>query len=123
MEYNFRIDVDGCGSIWCQDVTGLNVSTPSGSPARPRLPGLTKYGNITLRRGMTASDEVLGWIQSCAAGKIARKRATITLMGEDGSDTATWQIKDAWALKYSFSEIAGEAPETAIETLEIGYTA
>jgi phage tail-like protein len=123
MEYNFRIDVDGCGLIWCQDVNGIDISTQASIPSRPRRPGLTKYGNITLRRGMTASDEVLGWIQSCADGNVARKLATITLMGEDGSDTATWQIKDAWALKYSFSEIAGEAPEIAIETLELAYTA
>ena len=57
-----------------------------------KLPGLVKYGNLTLKWGITDSLELYNWRKMVEQGKTkdARKNIAVILMDEEGSPAARW---------------------------------
>ncbi|CAJ1317740.1 MULTISPECIES: phage tail protein [Paenibacillus] len=94
---------------------GNEVTTPR------KLPGLTKYGNITLKWGVTDSTELYKWLEDCSNGTITRQDVTITAIDETGQDKAAWQIIQAWPTKYTAPNFNGSGKEVAIETIELAH--
>ncbi|CAG7640830.1 phage tail protein [Paenibacillus allorhizosphaerae] len=92
---------------------GNHVTTPR------KLPGLTKYGNITLKWGATDSLDFYNWFKDCTNGTIKRETVAITAIDEKGQDIASWTVKEAWPTKYTAPDFNATASEVAIETLEI----
>ncbi|MBM7868048.1 phage tail protein [Heliobacterium gestii] len=86
-----------------------------------KMPGLAKYGNITLKRGVTDSMDLFNWIQACIDGKITRNTVTITAIDESGADKASWTVTAAWPCKYTAPNFNGNGGEVAIESLELAH--
>ena len=84
-----------------------------------KIPGLKKYGNITLKQGVTDSGVLYDWITTGINGEIERKTLTITLLNETQAPAASWQIINAWPTKYTAPDFNATSSEIAIETLEI----
>ncbi len=86
-----------------------------------KLSGLTKYGNITLKKGLIDSMALYEWrklVEDSGAVK-ARKSISLILVDEENNEKAQWDIMDAWPTKYSSSGFSAKANEVVIETLEI----
>jgi phage tail-like protein len=91
-------------------------------PTTPRkLPGLRKYGNVTLKWGITDSLELYKWRKLVEDGKIdkARCNVAIVLMDEEGNPKARWTFENAWPSKYDAPDLNAKGTDVAIETLEI----
>ena len=92
-----------------------------------KLSGLTKYGNITLKGGMTTGGnalELFQWFADVSAGLIAQRRRTvaISVLDEVGkSETARWVVQDAWPIKYDPSDLSGKGNEVMIELMELTH--
>jgi phage tail-like protein len=86
-----------------------------------KLSGLTKYGNVTLKWGMTDSRELESWHDAILAGQIManRKQVTIVVQDEAGSDKARFVVTDAWPSKYTVSGLNGKGNEVLIESVEL----
>ena len=86
-----------------------------------KLPGLTKYGNITLKWGVTDSMELYNWHKQIVAGQIKdqRKKVKIIVIDESGADKASYVVTDAWPTKYDPSDLNGKGNEVFIEVLEL----
>ncbi len=86
-----------------------------------KLPGLTKYGNITLKWGVTDSTELYDWHRKIVAGQIsdARKPVKIIVIDEEGNDKASFLVQEAWPTKYDPSDLNGKGNEVFIELLEL----
>ena len=86
-----------------------------------KLDGLTKYGNITLKKGVTDSTQLHDWHNDILAGKISanRKKVVIVVMDEAGTDKARFVISEAWPMKYQPSALNAKGNEVLIETLEL----
>jgi phage tail-like protein len=86
-----------------------------------KLSGLTKYGNITLKKGLTDSMDLYNWqLQVEQKGALNnRKNLSLTLMDEEGNEKAQWDVVDAWPTKYSPSGFNAKGNEVMIETLEL----
>ena len=69
---------------------------------RRKLPGLTKFGNVTLKRGVTASLELVNWHLQVVRGQIAaaRKQVAIVVLDAAVQDLARFVVTDAWPVKY-----------------------
>lgn len=94
-----------------------------------KLPGLTKYSNITLKWGMTEDKALYDWMTSVIGGDaavngtdISPEDITIELLAEDGITVrASWQITRAWPCKYTGPDFNANSSEVAFESLELAH--
>lgn len=127
-QFRFRVDIDGVGQAGFNECTFADTTTDpveyregNEDPVFRKLSGLTKYGNITLKWGITDSDILYKWRQQVidTGAQKARKSIMITLIDEEGIDKSQWSIRDAWPSKYDPPDFSAKGNEVAIETLEI----
>lgn len=125
--FRYKVSVGGTDAGF-NEVTGFDISIDSieyreGDDATTpyKLPGLTKYSNITFKHGITDSMELYNWIKSCVEGKIERKVVTISAMGESGSVVAVWQLSEAWPVKYTGPDFNALGSDVAIESMELAH--
>jgi phage tail-like protein len=91
-------------------------------PAHVRkLDGLTKYGNIVMKWGVTDSTELHDWHKAILAGQIQsnRKQVAIIVADESGTDKARFVVTDAWPVKYQPTALNGKGNEVFVELLEL----
>ena len=126
--FRYMVEIDGLEAGGFSEVSGFDASidvieyregdmvdTPS------KMPGLKKYGNITLKQGVTDSTVMYDWIMLGVEGEVERKTLTITLLDATGAATASWQVINAWPTRYQAPDFNASASEVAIETLEIAH--
>ena len=67
-----------------------------------KVPGLTKFSNIVLKRGVYKDDnDAFNWFNNFRQNK-ERRDITISLLNEDHEPTVVWRVRDTWpvAIKY-----------------------
>ena len=84
-----------------------------------KFPGLTKYSNLILKRGLTRSQDVYEWFKQTKQGHLERRDITISVLNEKKEHLAVWNLKNCWPTKYSGSPLKAKNSEVAIETLEV----
>lgn len=126
--YRFRIELDGVERGGFQECSGLDFSQDpieyreGPDPLYPRkLPGLTKYSNITLKWGITKDEELWDWREQALKGTIQRKNGSIILVDDEGNDKTRWNFEAAWPAKWTGPTFNATANEVAVETLEIAH--
>ena len=126
--FRFRLEIDGLTQAGFSEVmigesTTEAVDYREGTePAHVRkLSGLTKFGNITLKNGVTDSLELWDWHKQIVNGQIATNRKTVAIVVQDeaGSDKARFVVSEAWPMKYDPSDLNGKGNEVFIELLEL----
>lgn len=126
--FRFRVEIEGLQQAGFSEVTGFDASfdvvpyREGNEVITPRkLPGLARYGNISLKWGATESMELYEWIQECVQGTVERKTVTIIAVDEEGGDAATWQVIEAWPVRYTAPSFNGSGSEVALELLELAH--
>jgi phage tail-like protein len=126
--YRFRIEIAGIqaggfSEAFIEPTTTDVIEYREGSdPSHVRkLPGLTKFGNVTLKRGISASLELFNWHLQVVRGQIANARRTVVIvvLDEAGQDVARFQVSDAWPTKYDPGDLNAKGNEVFIESLEL----
>ena len=127
----FFFEVDWGGTLVAfSEVTGLNIEAQvieyrdGSSPefSMIKMPGLKKYGNITLKRGVFAGDnEFFEWLNKIKLNSPERRDLTITLKNEDQQPVMTWKILNAWPTKLTSPDLKASANEAAIESIEVAH--
>ncbi len=88
-----------------------------------KLNGLNKYGNITLKWGITESKELAEWhqliVDDATSLDDARRTVVIRMQNEAGVNTAAFEIFKAWPCKYDPSDLNATGNEAAIDMLEL----
>jgi phage tail-like protein len=126
--FNFRVEIDGIARAAFREVSGLESETAvveyrvGGEPTTVRkLPGLTKYANIVLRRGITQDAELWNWRQTVVQGNVDRRNGSIILLDDDGTELVRWNFFHGWIAKWEGPALNAQANEVAIETIEIAH--
>ena len=86
-----------------------------------KLPGLTKYPNVTLKRGITGRTDLFEWWKAVRDGQIQRRNVTITLLDEQRQAVLRWHLRDAFPVKIEGPSLNASGNEVAIETLELAH--
>ncbi|MCC7577323.1 MAG: phage tail protein [Methanomethylovorans sp.] len=127
-QFRFRVEIDGITQAGFSECTFADTTTDpveyregNEIPVFRKLSGLTKYGNITLKWGITDSMDLYIWRQQVidTGAQDARRNMSIILLDEAGNDRARWNIASAWPSKYDPVDFSAKGNEVAIETLEI----
>jgi phage tail-like protein len=85
-----------------------------------KMPGLQKYSNITLKRGVFAGDnEFFNWMNTVKMNTIERRDITISLLNENHEPVVVWKVKNAWPTKIQSTDLKADGNEVAIESMEI----
>ena len=86
------------------------------------MPGLTKGGNIILKKGILVKDNnFFNWYDAIKMNTIKRETVTIQLLDEGGKLIMTWRLTNAWPTKISSLDLKSDANEVTIETLELAH--
>jgi phage tail-like protein len=126
--FNFLVEIDGITQAGFQECSGLDSTTASidyreGNDGRlhRKLLGLNTFSAISLKRGITDSDELWKWRQSVADGKADRRNGSVVLLDEKGDAKIRWSFRNAWPSKWTGPSFNAGGNAIAIETLEITH--
>lgn len=128
-KFNFEVKWDAT-VMHFQEVSGLDVEAQpieyrsSNSPEFSviKMPGLKKYGNVTLKKGIVPNNSQFAeWHNQITMNTVKRTTMTITLQDESGAPTMTWTLSNAWPTKISSTDLKSESNDVAIDTMEIAH--
>jgi len=126
--FSFLVEIGGITQAGFSDCSGFGASTDpieyrEGGETKTvrKLPGLTKYTNITLKWGLTDSRELYNWYRDVVNGKIERKNGSIILLDLEGNEKVRWNFFDAWPTKWDGPDFTAKGNDVAIETLELAH--
>jgi phage tail-like protein len=130
-KFHFIVEWGGA-RIGFTEVTGLDFETEvieyreGSSPTynKTRQPGLTKYKNITLKRGTFLGDfDYYKWwrqtIMFQEGKEKFRRDITIQLLDEEHQPIITWTLRKAWPSKVQSTDLKADSNEVAIESIEL----
>jgi phage tail-like protein len=128
---HFRLKLGGKETVGVfKEVTGLDSETEiqehkstdaNGNPYVRKVPGATKWSNITLKRGIDAQKGLWEWRNTVIkeGPDKARIEGTIELCDYDGKALVTYQFEQGWPSKYSGASLNASSNEIAMEELQI----
>jgi phage tail-like protein len=125
----FRLEIDGIQVAGFSEVV-LGASSTDVIDYREgneptlgirKLAGLTRYGNVVLKRGLTESSELYNWRKQVVDGAIAtaRRSVAVVVCDEARNDVTRFLVRNAWPAKYEAPAFNAKGNEVAIETLEL----
>ena len=133
---NFRFTLE-LGSVQVAgfaECTGLNIETKvleykegGNNLTTLKFPEASTYGNVTLKRGVTASSDLIDWQLDVATGTFEKNSRSsnpsiaIVLMDETGASVRRWNLVRAFPVKWVGPDLKATGNEVAIETLEIAH--
>jgi phage tail-like protein len=130
--YNFEVIIKGVSDDGAAvrgsfaEVSGLEVEV---SPIEYRnggeditvrkVPGLKKFTNITLKRGIIGDLAFWNWIVEAMNGLVRRTEGSVVLLDENRREVMRWNFRRGWPCKWSGPGLNAKNNEIAMETLEI----
>jgi phage tail-like protein len=114
-------ECSGLGSE--NEVVESRASGPDGRPITKKIPGNLKWGNITLKQGITDDMDMWDWRKQIEQGNVdaARKNGSLVLYSHAGQEIARWNFINAWPAKINGPSINATSNEIAIEELELAH--
>jgi phage tail-like protein len=106
-------------------IEAIDYREGSDAPHVRKLSGLTKFGNVTLKRGATTGGDALDlfkWHNDVSAGLVSDNRRTVVISVRDetgDAEVARFVISDCWPVKYDPSDLNAKGNEVVIELLEL----
>ena len=127
--FNFLVEIDGITAAGFAECSGLSSETDvieyrEGSDRTlsvRKIPGLTRYANVTLRRGITTNRELWDWRQTVIDGQASRRTVTITLLDETATPVMRWNLREAWPVKLEGPTLRARGNDVAIESIELAH--
>lgn len=125
-KYNFLVDIDGVTRAGFTEASGLTIDTDAmdyreGSDVTQnvrKLKGLTKYTNISLKRGYTQDRELWKWYKATINGATERRSLEVALLNEERDEVLRWRVREAWIAKMDIGPFNATSNEVAIEAVD-----
>jgi phage tail-like protein len=132
--FNFRIEISvpGVAPSLCDaafsECDGLEMTMDvktiregGNNGTQVRLAGPVNYGQVTLKRGMTASADLWSWFEAVLANPALRADGEVVLLAPDRSERARIVLRRCVPLKVKAPPLNAKDGVVAIEELQIAY--
>jgi phage tail-like protein len=89
-----------------------------------KLPGRQSFGNITLKRGMTASVELWDWLNRLSLSttkKDEKKDISVVVYDGQGGEKFRWNLTKAYPVKWSSPTMQTDQSSILVESLELTF--
>jgi phage tail-like protein len=124
--FRFRVEIQGIqqmGFTECSSI-GSHIEVveyrEGGDVASVRkLPGKVSYPDITLKWGMTNSQEIYDWHRDVVQGKIKRVHGSVVQFDDTGKEQLRWDFFNAWPSKWDGPAFNAKGNDVSIETLTL----
>jgi phage tail-like protein len=87
-----------------------------------KRPGIHRYGNIKLTKGVIANRALWDWCARLMAGNIERHNGTIHVLDDNhdkGAPKISYDFVAAWPCKWSGLKLDGKGSATLVEEIEL----
>lgn len=127
--FHFSVDWGGTKAEF-SEVSGLNIETQvieyrhglSPQFSMIKMPGIQKFGNITMKRGIFKKDnDYYNWVNEIKMNTIKRRDITIKLLDEDHNPVMIWKAINAFPVKLEGAALKASGNEVAIESIEVAH--
>jgi phage tail-like protein len=125
----FKLEIGGIARAGFNEVT---IAAATTDPIEHRtgeqeahlqkIPGLTKFGNITLKYGMTDSTDLDEWRQQVVDGDPAeqvRKDVFILALDGHGDEKARLHVIRAWPNEVKYSDFSSKGNDVALQSVTL----
>lgn len=113
-----------------QEVSGLSSETQvieyRGGDSKVfstvKMPGIKKFSNVTLKRGIFKSDSSM-WekYNQIKMNTIKREQITISLLDEAQKPAMSWLLTNAFPVKITVTDMKSDGNEIAVESIELAH--
>jgi phage tail-like protein len=129
VKFQFSVKI-GSDDILFQEVTGLTSETQvieyrvgkSQVYSTTKMPGIKKFGNVTLKKGIFKDDKKL-WdmYNKIKMNTFERQTVVISLLDESNSVAMSWNLSNAFPCKMTVADLKADANDVAVETIELAH--
>ena len=124
--FNFRVEIDGTQIAGFSECSGLDTEVAvieyregDDKAGIRKLPGLAKFGDIVLKRGVGKSNELHNWLRNIINGVPDRRNGSVVLMDADRTEVSRWKFSNAWIRQIEGPTLNATGNDVAIETIEL----
>lgn len=129
--YRFAIEIQGIQEAEFLECSGLQVEVKA-EPYEEgglngfthKLPGRRSYSNITLKRGLTSSTQLLDWLDRIgtldAKGSEVRN-VSILLLDHTGTPQRRYNLTGAFPTKWTGPSLNASTSTTLVESVELAF--
>ena len=128
LSFRFLVEIQGLIVGGFSEVSGLQAETETEDIREGgvndyvhKLPKITKYPNITLKRGITDSAALWNWHQDVVNGIIKRKSGFIILLDGEGNEKWRWSFERAYPVQWTGPELSADSNTVAVESIELAH--
>jgi phage tail-like protein len=126
----FKIDVGGIITGYFTECSGLGSETEitehkvvneKGVEVVMKIPGRLKWGDITLKRGITSDMGLWDWRKMVEDGDVvgARRDGSIVMYDQSLTEKARWNFLQAWPSKISGPTPKADSNEISVEEMTL----
>jgi phage tail-like protein len=126
--FNYIIEIGGITAGGFSEVSGLDAEVQpidyrnGDEDFVPRkLPGLKRFPNIVLKRGIIGNLDLFKWLNTALTGAVDRREGAIILRDEQRNEVMRWKFTRGWATKLAGPALKGDGNAIAVETLDIAH--
>ncbi len=126
LSFRFLVEIQGLVVGGFSEVSGIQAETEFEEVREGgvndhvhKLPKITKYSNLTLKRGVTDSEALWHWYQDVVRGRLKRRSIFVVLVDESGAERWRWSFIDAYPVRWTGPEMRADGSAVAIEALEL----
>jgi phage tail-like protein len=102
--FNFLVEIDGIAQAKFSECSGLDSTVEpiefregGDNTTVRKLPGRATYSDITLKWGLTDSDELWQWYKLVVRGNVQRKNGSIVVYDlANATEVARWNFVSGW---------------------------
>lgn len=124
--FNFGLEFQGAIAGYFTEISGVGseheiiehkVVDSKGHELIEKIPGRLKWGDITLKRGITSSLDLWEWRSLVEQGDMdgARKNGSIVMYDRTYAEVARWNFINGWPSKVSGPTLKADSNEFGIE--------
>lgn len=130
--FHFAVEVQGVINGYFTEVSGLgsenevitsNVVNEKGIEIVMKVPGRLKWGDVTLKRGITSNLDLWTWREMVEQGDVAgaRRDGSIIMYDQSLTEVARWNFNNAWPIKITGPAPKADGNEVVIEELVMAH--
>ena len=127
-KFNFSVKIGETEALF-QEVSGLETESlqieyRKGNKqfSTIKMPGIQKFGNITLKKGIFKSDKALWQLfDEVKMNTVKRQTIVVSLLDEKNSVVMSWTLSNAFPVKITATDLKAEGNEVAVETIELTH--